>query len=33
LGELGVYGIIKMDLKENGYEDVEWIHLAQIKDQ
>jgi hypothetical protein len=23
---------IKMDLKEIGYEDVDWIHLAQDRD-
>jgi hypothetical protein len=26
-------GIIKMDIKETGYEGVEWIHLAQDMDQ
>jgi hypothetical protein len=24
---------IGMDLKETGWEDVEWIHLAQDRDQ
>jgi hypothetical protein len=24
---------IKMDLRETGWEDVEWIHLAQDRDQ
>jgi hypothetical protein len=24
---------IKMDLTENGWEGVEWIHLAQYRDQ
>jgi hypothetical protein len=24
---------MKMDLKETGYEDVKWIHLAQDMDQ
>jgi hypothetical protein len=24
---------IKMDLKVIGWEDVDWIHLAQIRDQ
>jgi len=24
---------IKMDLRDIGWEDVEWIHLAQVSDQ
>jgi hypothetical protein len=24
---------IKMDLKETGWEDVDWMHLAQNRDQ
>jgi hypothetical protein len=25
-------GNIKMDIKETGWEDVDWIHLAQDRD-
>jgi hypothetical protein len=24
---------IRMDITETGWEDVDWIHLAQVRDQ
>jgi hypothetical protein len=26
-------GNIKMDLKETGFEDVDWVHLAEDRDR